>query len=175
MTDVVSEVATIDAPAAAVFRILADPTTHAAIDGTGWVRESLDGQQLSDVGQIFRMSMYHDNHPAGTYEMANQVVVFEPPHAIAWRPGQDRAGDGQIEYGGWVWRYDLTLLNPRATHVMLTYDWSAVPAALREHIQFPPFARGHLENSLAHLSELATDSAAASALSHGIDHERKSQ
>ncbi|SRX93339.1 polyketide cyclase [Mycobacterium shimoidei] len=155
MMDTVSEVATIDAAAAAVFHILADPTTHAAIDGTGWVRESLDGQQLSDVGQIFRMSMYHDNHPAGSYEMANQVVVFDPPNAIAWKPGQELADNGDIEFGGWFWRYDLTPLNAHATQVMLTYDWSAVPATLREHIQFPPFDRDHLKNSLAHLAGLA--------------------
>ena len=33
---------TIQAPAEAVFSVLADPAQHAAIDGTGWVRESLD-------------------------------------------------------------------------------------------------------------------------------------
>jgi hypothetical protein len=33
---------TIPAPAEAVFRVLADPTAHAAIDGTGWVTESVD-------------------------------------------------------------------------------------------------------------------------------------
>lgn len=152
--DVVSEAATLKAPAVTVFRILADPTTHAAIDGTGWVRESLDGQQLTDVGQMFRMAMYHDNLPARTYEMANQVIAFEPPRAIAWKPGQDIAGDGNIEFGGWIWRYDLTPLGPSETQVVLTYDWSAVPATLREHIQFPPFARDHLKNSLGNLGGL---------------------
>lgn len=160
--DVVSEVAALEAPAATIFRILADPTTHAAIDGTGWVRESLDGRQLTEAGQIFRMAMYHDNHPARTYEMANQVTVFDPPRAIAWRPGQDAAGDGNIEFGGWVWRYDLTPLGASQTRVTLTYDWSAVPAALREHIQFPPFALDHLKNSLSNLGVLAADAAAVS-------------
>lgn len=37
----------------------------------------------------------------------------------------------------------------------LTYDWSAVPPQLREHIQFPPFDSVHLDNSLKHLAELA--------------------
>ena len=37
---------TVDAPADTVFAVLADPATHPAIDGTGWVRESLDGQPL---------------------------------------------------------------------------------------------------------------------------------
>ena len=147
---------TIPAPAEAVFGILADPTTHGAIDGTGWVRESLDGDSLSYTGQIFRIAMYHDNHPMKDYEMANKVVVFDRPHAIAWEPGQDMAGDGNLSFGGWIWRYDIHDTGSSEAHVTLTYDWSAVPAELREHIQFPPFPAEHLENSLKNLSELAS-------------------
>ena len=102
-----SAATTINAPAQIVFDVLADPTTHPAIDGTGWVRESLDGPRLTETGQIFRMAMYHDNHPDKTYEMANKVVVHDPPHAIAWEPGQDVEGDGNLSFGGWIWRYDL--------------------------------------------------------------------
>src|SRR5258705_7878696 len=57
---------TIAAPAETVFDVLADPSTHEAIDGTGWVRQPLDGKQLTETGQIFRMAMYHDNHPTRT-------------------------------------------------------------------------------------------------------------
>ena len=138
-----------------MFDVLADPTTHAAIDGTGWVRESLDGPRLTETGQIFRMAMYHDNHPDKTYEMANKVVVYDPPHAIAWEPGQDVEGDGNLSFGGWIWRYDLNAVGPSATEVKLSYDWSAVPQHLREVIQFPPFDVEHLRNSLRHLAELA--------------------
>jgi hypothetical protein len=38
--------------------------------------------------------------------------------------------------------------------VMLTYDWSRVPPHHRD-IEFPPFGRQHLDNSLKHLAELA--------------------
>ena len=95
---------TIPAPAETVFDILADPTTHPAIDGTGWVREALDREPVTAAGQIFRVAMYHDNHPAKNYEMANKVVVCDRPHAIAWQPGQDAAGDGNF-----VRRLDLAL------------------------------------------------------------------
>ncbi len=117
---------TIAAPAETVFDVLADPSTHEAIDGTGWVRQSLDGKQLTETGQIFRMAMYHENHPDKDYEMANRVEVFDPPHAIAWQPGQG-ADDANLEFGGWIWRYDLTPVAPSQTEVTLTYDWSAVP------------------------------------------------
>ncbi len=73
-----------------MFRVLADPKTHGDIDGTGWVREPLDdGRELTEVGQIFRIAMYHDNHPDKHYEMANQVTVLEPDRAIGWAPGGD--------------------------------------------------------------------------------------
>jgi uncharacterized protein YndB with AHSA1/START domain len=151
----VSAITTIEAPAETVFAILADPATHASIDGTGWVRESLDGERLTEAGQIFRMAMYHANHQDGGYEMANKVRVFDPPHAISWEPGQDVAGDGNLKFGGWIWRYDLSPVSQSATAVTLSYDWSAVPQFLRDQIQFPPFSPGHLGNSLRNLAEIA--------------------
>ena len=53
-----------------------------------------------------------------------------------------------------IWRYDLVPDGPARTDVTLTYDWSAVPAFLREHITFPPFPVDHLTASLQHLAEL---------------------
>ena len=145
---------TVNAAADNVFAVLADPTTHAAIDGTGWVREPVTGERLSHSGQIFRVAMYHPNHPDGDYEMANRVQDFEPPHTISWQPGQEDADRGTVEYGGWTWRYDLDPVGPAATDVTLTYDWSAVPQFIRDYIQFPPFDRQHLDNSLHNLAEI---------------------
>ncbi|MHA4849893.1 SRPBCC domain-containing protein [Rhodococcus sp. MSC1_016] len=142
------------APATRLFALLADPRTHAAIDGTGWVQDAADQAPLTEVGQIFRMDMYHPHHPNGDYRVANQVQVLDPPRAIAWRTGQEKE-DGQLEFGGWVWRYDLVPLGPSETEVTLTYDWSAVPQFIREYLQFPPFGPDHLTNSLHHLAELA--------------------
>jgi hypothetical protein len=153
--ETVSARTTIEAPADAVFAVLADPTSHPAIDGTGWVAKALDDAALTEPGQVFRMAMYHPNHPNGSYEMANQVRVLEAPRAIAWAPGQDLEGDGNLRFGGWIWRYDLVPAGPTSTDVTLSYDWSAVPPFVREHIQFPPFAADHLENSLRHLAELS--------------------
>jgi hypothetical protein len=153
----VSATAIIDAPAEVIFAILADPGRHAAIDGTGWVRESLDGNPLTEAGQVFRVAMYHPNHPDGNYRMANQIQVFEPPRAISWKPGQD-TDDGGLSFGGWLWRYDLVSARPSGTRVTLSYDWSAVPDIVREQFgSFPPFPPDHLGNSLAHLAELANE------------------
>jgi hypothetical protein len=145
---------TIAAPAATVFAVLADPTTHSAIDGTGWVQESVDRAPLTEVGQIFRMAMHHADHPNGDYQVVNKVQVLDPQRTIGWLTGQETS-DGRLEFGGWIWRYDLTPLGPARTDVTLTYDWSAVPPSIREYLQFPPFGPGHLTNSLHHLADLA--------------------
>lgn len=162
--DTISASTTVNAPVDTVFAVLADPTTHEAIDGTGWVRESRDGKPLTETGQIFVMGMYHDNHPNKHYEMANRVEVFEPPRAIAWQPGAEPRhipgyqgpDDAPLDFGGWIWRYDLEPVGDDRTEVTLTYDWSGVSPERREAIQFPPFEAQHLDNSLKHLAELAT-------------------
>jgi hypothetical protein len=150
-----SATAIIHASPEVIFVVLADPAKHAAIDGTGWVREPLDSTPLTAVGQVFRMAMYHPNHPDGNYQIANRVQIFDPPSAIAWEPGQD-TDDGGLRFGGWVWRYDLTPAGSSETKVTLSYDWSAVPDLVRQHIGFPPFPDDHLGNSLAHLAELVS-------------------
>jgi hypothetical protein len=150
---------TVAEPVGRVFTVLADPTTHPAIDGTGWVREAVDRAPVTEVGQVFRIGMYHPNHPDGHYEMANEVRVFDPPRAIGWLPGQEK-DDGHLEFGGWTWRYDLVPVGPSETEVTLTYDWSAVPQFIREYIHFPPFGPEHLTSSLQHLAELAARTSA---------------
>jgi hypothetical protein len=152
----VSATLTVAVPAARLFAVLADPTTHPAIDGTGWVQESVDRTQLTEAGQIFRMDMHHGDHPEGDYQVVNKVQVIDPPYAIGWLTGQER-GDGSMEFGGWIWRYDLAPLGPSETEVTLTYDWSAVPRFIRDRgIRFPPFGPEHLTNSLHHLAGLVS-------------------
>ena len=152
----VSATITISATAEAVFAVLADPSWHAAIDGTGWVNGSVDGRPITRSGQVFRVDMYHPNHPDGDYQMSNEVLAFEPPRAISWRPGYVSDETGELEFGGWVWRYDLTEVGADETEVTLTYDWSAVGPGPREYIKFPAFPPDHLDNSLSHLAALVS-------------------
>jgi uncharacterized protein YndB with AHSA1/START domain len=156
-TESVSAHATIQAAPEAVFAALADPATHAAIDGTGWVQGSLQGDRITASGQVFRMAMYHPNHPDKDYEIANLVEVFDEPRAIAWKPGTESSETGELSFGGWTWRSDLEATGPAQTTVTLTYDWSAVGPEVREYLQFPVFEPGHLDNSLQHLAELVSN------------------
>ena len=154
--EILTATVTIAVPVATVFAVLADPATHPAIDGTGWVQEAVDLAPLTETGQVFRMNMYHPQHPDGNYQMHNKVQVLDAPHAIGWLPGTDTKRDGNLDFGGWTWRYDLTPVGPSQTEVTLTYDWSAVPQFVREYLTFPPFGPDHLANSLHHLADLAT-------------------
>ena len=65
--------------------------------------------------------MYHRGHPDGNYQTVSKVAVLDPPRAIGWLTGQE-LGDGPLEFGGWLWRYDLAPLGPSGTDVTLTYD-----------------------------------------------------
>ena len=89
----VSATRVIHASAEAVFAVLVDPASHAAIDGTGWVCDPVDRQLLTSSGQTFRMAMFHPQHPNGNYEMANRIEVLDPPHhrlEARLRPGRRR-------------------------------------------------------------------------------------
>jgi len=145
----------IDAPASTVFDLLADPATHAAIDGTGWVKGPLlEGTRITVEGEVFDMAMYHPQHPDGDYEIANRVVAFEPPAAIEWEPGF-YLEDGQRDSGRWTWRYDLAEVDGQ-TDVTLTYDWSNATPEARAQFQFPIFGVEKLTESLDNLAKLTT-------------------
>ncbi|HSV39234.1 MAG TPA: SRPBCC family protein [Nocardioidaceae bacterium] len=152
--ETVSATIRISASPEAVFAVLADPSRHSDIDGTGRVRDSVDSERLTGAGQIFRVAMYHEKHPDGDYEMANLVLEFEEPRLISWKPGYVSSATGELKFGGWVWRYHLTQLGPDETEVTLSYDWSGVGPGPRRYLHFPPFAADHLDNSLRHLAEL---------------------
>src|SRR5437879_12442064 len=94
-TERVSASTTIGAAPEAVFAVLADPSAHADIDGTGWVRESLNDDRITAAGQVFRMAMYHPNHPDKDYKIANRVEVVAEPRAITEKPGPEPPETGE--------------------------------------------------------------------------------
>lgn len=141
---------TVAAAPSAVFALLIDPAQHHETEPTDWVRGSLedDPAPLTEINQIFGIEMFHEN-AGGRYEMHNRVIALEPGRTIAWQPGQ-YGSDGSWGSAGWVWRYDLASAG-EGTRVTLTYDWSAVPEALRAEFGLPPFPPSFLDDSLAAL------------------------
>jgi len=105
----------IPAPAAAIFALLADPSRHREIDGSGTVRDAADGAQQLTLGSTFGMSM-----KAGIpYSMASTVIEFEQDRRIAW---QTRAPlrAMRLFIGGRIWRYQL---EPTAGGTLVSETW----------------------------------------------------
>lgn len=105
----VSATTTVRAPAARVFSLLADPSRHASVDGsgTGSVRGLLRGPDRLFLGARFAMSM----HLGVPYAIVNRVVEFEEGRRLAWTHAS-RA----------VWRYELEPLEGTTTRVSETFD-----------------------------------------------------
>jgi hypothetical protein len=97
----------------AIFDLLADPTKHALIDGSGTVRDAQPGnpERLS-LGAKFSLSMKQ----GVPYRITNEVVEFDEPTQIAWR-----------HIGHHVWRYRLRPVDG-GTEVTEEFDWG--PARL---------------------------------------------
>jgi hypothetical protein len=92
----------------AIFDLLADPSKHASIDGSGSVRGSTgDVPERLELGTKFPMSM----KMGVPYKMTNEVVEFEEPTLIAWR-----------HMGGHIWRYRLRAVDG-GTEVTEEFDW----------------------------------------------------
>lgn len=107
----------IDAPAARIFDLIADPAMHARFDGSGTVQGVAEGPSRLQLGSRFGMSM----RIGVAYRMGNEVVEFEPDRRIAWH-----------HLGRHRWRYELEPIDDAATLVTETFDGSTarLPAAL---------------------------------------------
>ena len=82
----------IGAPAAVIFRFLADPRRHTELDGSGMLRGAVSTAPVSGVGDVFVMKMYFS--ALGDYEMNNHVVEYELDRRIGWEPEAGRGHPG---------------------------------------------------------------------------------
>lgn len=104
----------VGAPASAVFDLLADPSRHPVLDGSGSVRSLLRGPDRLYLGARFAMAM----RITVPYVSVNRVVEFDEGRRLAWtNPGRA------------LWRYELEPAGPASTRVTQTYDLSGSPLA----------------------------------------------
>lgn len=82
----------IDAPAEPIFDLLARPSMHPVIDGSGTVKGRISGPDRLSLGARFGMRM----RIGLPYVIWNEVVEFEEGRRIAWRHVNHH-----------VWRYEL--------------------------------------------------------------------
>jgi uncharacterized protein YndB with AHSA1/START domain len=118
----------VKAPASAIFSILADPSRHREIDGSGTLRDAKGGSSRLAQGATFRMDM----KAGAPYVMVNEVVEFEADRRIAWQARPDK-GWAQKAIGGRIWRYEL---EPRDGGTLVRETWDI------SQEQFPPLVWG---------------------------------
>ncbi len=102
----------IDAPAAKIFDLLANPSAHRLFDGSGTIQRSVSGPERLFLGAKFAMAM----KIKVPYRIKNTVVVFEENKKITW-----------CHFMKWRWSYELTELNSGTTQVTESFDASAIP------------------------------------------------
>lgn len=97
-----------------VFALLADPTRHGELDGSGTVQDTVSGPAPLYDGAKFSVKMKQFGLP---YRITSTVVEFEPDRRIAWR-----------HPAGHIWRWELTEAAPGVTTVTETFDYAHTPA-----------------------------------------------
>lgn len=133
----------IAAPPEKIFDVLATPSGHAVIDGSGTVKgEQVGPDRLTKVGDRFGMKMKMYGLP---YKMSSNVVEFEENRLIAW-----------AHFGGHRWRYELEPVE-EGTRVTETFDWSTAKAPkFIELMGYPDKHPAAMEKTLERLDEHVT-------------------
>jgi uncharacterized protein YndB with AHSA1/START domain len=137
---VVSVSRVIPAPASKIFDLLADPTQHPRLDGSGTVTKLKKGPH-----RLFRGAKFSMNMKFGVgYVTTNKVVVFEEDRAIAWH-----------HFAQLVWRYDLEPVEG-GTRVTESFDYDKPWGGLIERLGFPERNRIAMEATLERIEHIVT-------------------
>lgn len=136
----------IAADAQSLFDIVADPTLHHVIDGSGSVRGVRGTSGKLGLGDKFSMSM----RIGVPYLITNKVVEYEEGRQIAW-----------AHLGGWRWRYQFEP-TPEGTRVTETFDWAPSKAGLYLSITKAPTRNlSAMKSTLARLDAFATNTSSS--------------
>lgn len=101
-SDVISVSRVIPAPAEQIFALVADPTKHSLIDGSGTVVSSPEPSHIMVLGEKFGMDM----KMGPKYSMVNTVVELETNRRVAWQANFGEKGPAKALTGR-IWRYEL--------------------------------------------------------------------
>lgn len=137
----ISVTRTIAAPPEQIFDLLADPSKHPLLDGSGTVRAARSGApRRLELGATFGMDM----KLGAPYKIENTVVEFEEDRLIAWR-----------HFNGHRWRWQLEPVDDGHTRVTETFDWSTARIPILVSLSgFPKRNKAGMERTLANLAEM---------------------
>jgi uncharacterized protein YndB with AHSA1/START domain len=148
--DVQSAERLIPASPEAVFELLADPTRHRDIDGSGTVRDARGTSQRLALGSTFGMSM----KMGVPYSMVSTVVEFEENRRIAWQTrGPTRLGSWA---GGRIWRYEIEPVEGGSL-VRESWDISQESAITKPLVRMGGGkTRANMEKTLVRIEQIVT-------------------
>lgn len=140
MTDrVVSVSRVVQASPEEIFALLASPAGHARIDGSGTVRDAIEGPEKLELGSRFRMDM----KMGVPYKMWSTVVEYEENRLITW-----------AHFGKHRWRWELEPVDG-GTEVTHSFDWST--ARSPRFIEMMGYPKKHPANMEGTLERLAAE------------------
>ncbi|WP_168698456.1 SRPBCC family protein [Gordonia paraffinivorans] len=115
----VSRRVVVNAPAAEIFALVADPHRHPELDGSGTVREApVKGPEKLTDGARFTVRMKQFGVP---YTITSTATEVRDAEVVEWK-----------HPFGHRWRWELEALSPTTTAVTETFDYStlAFPKAM---------------------------------------------
>ena len=137
---IVSATRTIAAPAEKIFEVLADPSQHPVIDGSGSVAASKDNPARLSLGARFSMDM----KVGMPYVTKNTVSEFDEGRIIAWH-----------HFAQFVWRYELVPVEG-GTEVTESFDYSKPWGIALGPLGFPAKNQAAMTKTLERLDHLVT-------------------
>jgi hypothetical protein len=140
----VSRSVEVNAPAADLFGIVADPGRHHELDGSGTVGDNIRGPSPLVPGARFSTKMRMYGLP---YRITSTVTAVKPGELIEWRHPM-----------GHRWRWEFAALSPTVTRVTETFDASQagpIKARLRfyDRMGFTRDNAAGIEATLANLRD----------------------
>ncbi|MGI8768926.1 MAG: SRPBCC family protein, partial [Propionibacteriaceae bacterium] len=128
---------TIQAPQSVIFDLLADPSRHGEIDGSGSIQATKgEVPQRLSLGASFGMSMKR----GAAYSVKNTVVAYEEDREIAWQHGM-----------GGIWRYRLSPAEG-GTLVSESFEYGGVRGRAIALLGFPAKNRAAIDATLQRLA-----------------------
>ena len=106
----VSRSVEVRAPAAQLFDLVADPRRHTELDGSGTVKETVNGPGRLGEGATFSVKMTQHGFP---YRITSRVTEFDEGRVLEWRHPM-----------GHRWRWEFDPQSPESTRVTETFDYS---------------------------------------------------
>jgi uncharacterized protein YndB with AHSA1/START domain len=142
----------VPAPANAIFDVLADPSKHNLIDGSGMLQGAKqESEPRLTLGSTFGMGM----RMFVSYSTVNRVVEFEENRRIAWKTGP--AGAVGRVLAGRIWRYEL---EPTGGGTRVRESWDITEDHQRVLLKlgsiYSKKTKKDMERTLERLSELVS-------------------